>query len=56
MVGFSFSEKVIVSLISAFPEWLVTCDDVFAEGEKAAIRLTCRGTHKGEFLSNRKDP
>ena len=41
----------IASFISAFPDCHVTYDDVFAEGDKVAIRLTCRGTHKGEFMN-----
>ena len=45
------SEHAIASFISAFPDRRVTYDDVFAEGDKVAIRLTCRGTHKGAFMN-----
>ena len=45
------TKQVITSFISAFPDCHVTYDDVFAEGDKVAIRLTCRGTHKGEFMN-----
>jgi predicted ester cyclase len=34
---------------SIFPDMVVTCDDVVAEGDKVAVRMTIRGTHKGEF-------
>ena len=33
---------------SAFPDVHLTVDDIVAEGEKAAVRFTITGTHKGE--------
>jgi steroid delta-isomerase-like uncharacterized protein len=33
----------------AFPDGQHTVDDLIAEGDKVAARLTARGTHKGEF-------
>ena len=34
----------------AFPDAQVTLEDIFAEGDRVAYRLTIRGTHTGEFL------
>ena len=35
--------------LSAFSDFRVTCDDVFAEGDRVALRYTTRATHTGEF-------
>jgi predicted ester cyclase len=35
---------------SAFPDFKATIDDIIAEGDKVAIRMTWSGTHKGEFM------
>jgi len=34
----------------AFPDLHVTIDDMVAEGDKVATRLTWTGTHKGEIM------
>ena len=34
----------------AFSDYTVTVDDIIAEGDTVAVRLTERGTHDGEFL------
>jgi len=34
----------------AFPDAQVTLEDIFAEGDRVAYRLTIRSTHTGEFL------
>jgi steroid delta-isomerase-like uncharacterized protein len=34
----------------AFPDAEATLDDIFAEGDRVAYRLTIRGTHTAEFL------
>ena len=35
---------------AAFPDLHVTIDDLIAEGDKVAVRLTARGTPTGPFL------
>jgi len=35
---------------SAFSDYTVTVEDMIAEGDTVAVRLTERGTHDGEFL------
>jgi steroid delta-isomerase-like uncharacterized protein len=34
----------------AFPDLIVTIDDIVAEGDKVVIRQTWRGTQKGDFM------
>jgi len=36
---------------AAFPDAIATIEDMVAEGDRVAIRVTWRGTHKGEFMS-----
>lgn len=35
---------------TAFPDAEWTVEDVVAEGDRAAVRVTFRGTHEGDFL------
>lgn len=51
MVGFSYATQVFASVLAEFPDWHVTDDDVFAEGDEAENRLICRGTRDGAFPS-----
>jgi len=37
-------------LRAAFPDAQATLEDIVAEGDRVAYRLTIRGTHTGEFL------
>jgi steroid delta-isomerase-like uncharacterized protein len=39
----------VTRLRTAFPDLHVTVEDMVAEGDKVATRLTLQGTHKGEF-------
>ncbi|PYM91490.1 MAG: ester cyclase [Candidatus Rokuibacteriota bacterium] len=39
-----------IRLRVAFPDAQATLEDIFAEGDRVAYRLTIRGTHTGEFL------
>ena len=34
---------------TAFPDFLITVDELLAEGNRVAARVTFRGTHLGEF-------
>jgi predicted SnoaL-like aldol condensation-catalyzing enzyme len=43
--------KQYIGLFSAaFPDIQITADDIFAEGDKVALRWSARGTHKGELM------
>lgn len=37
-------------LRSAFPDFKATIEDMIADGDKVVVRMTWRGTHKGEFM------
>jgi predicted ester cyclase len=37
-------------LLSAFPDLSLTIEDMVAEGDMVAYRVTLRGTHQGEFM------
>lgn len=36
--------------VAAFPDVRMTIEDIFAEGDRVAVRFTARGTHRGEYL------
>ena len=42
-------KQFIVGLSKAFPDLHFQIEDIVAEGDKVAYRLTVSGTHKGEF-------
>lgn len=42
--------QYIMMLHTAFPDFHCTIGDLIAEGDKVVVRLTCRGTHRGEFM------
>ncbi len=42
--------QVLTMFRSAFPDGQVTLEDILAEGDKVAVRLTFSGTHQGEFM------
>lgn len=37
------------SFAAAFPDLRLTVEDILAEGDRVAARVTFRGTHRGEF-------
>jgi steroid delta-isomerase-like uncharacterized protein len=39
----------VATFREAFPDLVWTIDDMIAEGDRVAIRLTLRGTHRGQF-------
>ncbi len=43
-------KQMISMLRSAFPDFRATIEDIIAEGDKVVLRMTWRGTHKGEFM------
>src|SRR5579863_1066568 len=48
--GIEGSRQFIGMYLTAFPDLHVTAEDMIAEGDKVASRLTMRGTHRGEFM------
>lgn len=43
-------KQLIGMLRAAFPDLRCTMDDQIAEGDRVVHRLTCRGTHRGDFM------
>jgi steroid delta-isomerase-like uncharacterized protein len=48
-VGREGHKQLLMMFHHGFPDWQETIDDVIAEGDRVAIRVTGRGTHQGEF-------
>src|SRR2546428_2750648 len=48
--GLEGGKQYLSVFLAAFPDIQVTTDDVFAEGDKVALRWSARGTHKGELM------
>jgi steroid delta-isomerase-like uncharacterized protein len=44
------AKRVVVAVRRAFPDVHYTIEDMVLGEEKAALRVTMRGTHRGEFL------
>src|SRR4030042_1987465 len=44
------AKQMLAPLISAFPDFHYTVDDLVAEGDKVVVRITLQATHKGEGL------
>ena len=43
-------KQMVTMYRNAFPDLHMTVEDMVAEGDKVAHRLTIRGTHKGELM------
>jgi steroid delta-isomerase-like uncharacterized protein len=50
MRGIKDYKQHVSEFYSAFPDLHFTIDDIVAEGDKAAVRLTGTGTNKGAFM------
>ena len=43
-------KRRLAYMIEAFPDLNIAIEDVFSYGDKVAVRLTVRGTHKGSYM------
>jgi steroid delta-isomerase-like uncharacterized protein len=43
-------KQTVTLFRSAFPDLRLTVEDMIAEGDKVAVRIVSRGTHKGELM------
>jgi steroid delta-isomerase-like uncharacterized protein len=43
-------KRLLSMFRAAFPDGVMTIEDLIAEGDKVATRKTYRGTHQGQFL------
>jgi predicted ester cyclase len=50
MHGLKDGKQLLSGFYDAFPDIHFTLDDVIVEGDKAALRYTFTGTHKGAFM------
>ena len=41
--------KLVTGSVAAFPDHSSSIDDMIAEGDKVAVRMTSTGTHKGQW-------
>jgi len=47
--GLEGAKQAFSQFFAAFPDLQFTVEDMIAEGDKVASRVTARGTHKGDF-------
>jgi len=43
-------KKSLAMFYKGFPDYHATIEDMAAEGDKVWVRVTCEGTHTGEYL------
>ena len=43
-------KKFITMVRSAFPDYHNIIEDLIAEGDRVVVRVSCRGTHRAEFM------
>jgi len=41
--------KSMTMVYKGFPDWHETVEDIIAEGDRVWVRITCTGTHTGEY-------
>jgi predicted ester cyclase len=49
--GLADFKKLMGEVMTTFPDFHMTIEDMIAEGDKLSVRLTCRCTHKGKFIN-----
>ena len=54
--GLEGARKIITTAAAAIPDLQSTIEDIFAEGDKLAVRWTFRGTYQGEALPGYPKP
>lgn len=50
MRGLEHMKQLVTRLLSAFPDYYETIDDMVAEGDKVVARVRWTGTHQGEYM------
>jgi steroid delta-isomerase-like uncharacterized protein len=50
--GLEGFKQFVAGLSSAFPDLQITIEDLFAEGDKVAARVTVQATHQGTFMGS----
>lgn len=48
--GRQSNREMLQSLLDAFPDFEAIVEEIIAEGNTTAMRVTLRGTHEGEFM------
>ncbi len=48
--GLEGLKQFFAMMDSGFPDFSATVEDLFAEGDRVAVRFTFHGTHQGEFI------
>jgi predicted ester cyclase len=43
-------KQIFAALRAGFPDFQTTIEDLIAEGDKVAVRISWQGTHKGELM------
>jgi ketosteroid isomerase-like protein len=54
--GLEGARKIITTALAVIPDLQSTIDDIFAEGDKVAVRCTFRGTYQGPALPGYPKP
>jgi predicted ester cyclase len=48
--GLDGIKQTFIMMNAAFPDGHITIEDVIAEGDRVAVRMTIRATHQGELM------